>query len=265
MSLFFSSALLGRKLLSPFHRRDVKTSFYQDTEIPIWGWSSLRRGNVGLEHHWCVWGTMEPRTTKRKYYKTFYAKRESVMRVPKDTALNQMDWMRESTLPSWTYRYKLDSQALALCYTFCSTHLQWTFSFCSQNDAYGDSSDFSKLYVFVSICCPFHPLFLHLEKNGCRLESLALFGVSPMTKIHLICPAAWISFPTWSLGYCKSWSQAHYVNLMQRLEDRSCRPRYLKCAHPCQRHHFAQRALKKSAPSSYSRLEVLGFWSIYCS
>ena len=43
-------------------------------------------------------GTIKPRTTKRKYCRTFYAKRESVMRLPKDTALDQMDWLRHSNL-----------------------------------------------------------------------------------------------------------------------------------------------------------------------
>ena len=62
----------------------------------------LRRSSLGLKHHWSIWGTMEPRTTKRKNCKTFYAKRESVMRLPQDTALNQMDWPRDSTSPSCT-------------------------------------------------------------------------------------------------------------------------------------------------------------------
>jgi hypothetical protein len=37
---------------------------------------------------------------KRKYCKTFYAKRESVTTFPKDTARNQMDCIRDSTSPS---------------------------------------------------------------------------------------------------------------------------------------------------------------------
>ena len=66
---------------------------------------------------------------KRKYCKTFYAKMESVMRLPKDTALNQMD-CRE-TQPHHhgqgslhAYRCKLDTQALALYCTLCGSHLQ---------------------------------------------------------------------------------------------------------------------------------------------
>jgi hypothetical protein len=46
---------------------------------------------------------MEPRTRKRKYCKTFDAKRESGLLC---------------------YRCKRDSQALALCCTLCSAHLQ---------------------------------------------------------------------------------------------------------------------------------------------
>ena len=68
---------------------------------------------------------MELRTTKRKFWGSFYAKRESVMRLPKHTTLNQIDWLRSSTSPSGTgtlyaYRCKLDSKALALCCTLCS-------------------------------------------------------------------------------------------------------------------------------------------------
>ena len=61
---------------------------------------------------------------KRKYCKTFYAKRESVMRLPKDTALNQMDF----------------------------------------------SSDFSKLYVFGSICYALQPpkLLHQLEERSAK-------------------------------------------------------------------------------------------------
>jgi len=33
----FHRGILGIKILSPSHRRDVKKGFYQDTEIPIWG------------------------------------------------------------------------------------------------------------------------------------------------------------------------------------------------------------------------------------
>ena len=33
--------------------------------------------------------------------KLFHAKRDSVIRLPKDNALNQMDWVRDSTSPSW--------------------------------------------------------------------------------------------------------------------------------------------------------------------
>jgi len=43
-------------------------------------WSSFRRSSVGLKHHCSIWGMREPKTTKRKYCKTFYAKRKSVMR-----------------------------------------------------------------------------------------------------------------------------------------------------------------------------------------
>jgi hypothetical protein len=39
------------------------------------------------------------KTTKGKYCKTFFTKRESIMRLPKNTALNQMDWPRDSTSP----------------------------------------------------------------------------------------------------------------------------------------------------------------------
>jgi len=65
-------------------------------------WSSLRRISVGLKHYWSIWETMEPKTTKQKYCKTFYAKIESVMRLPEDAALNQMDWARDSTSLLWT-------------------------------------------------------------------------------------------------------------------------------------------------------------------
>ena len=102
----FHRGILGRKILSPFHWRDVKKGFYQDWNPDLRlrppRWISLRRSSVGLKHHLSIWGMMGPKTTKRKFCKNFYAKRESVMRLPKDTALNQMDWPRDSTLLSWT-------------------------------------------------------------------------------------------------------------------------------------------------------------------
>jgi len=64
-----------------------------------------------------------------KYCKTFYAKRKSVMRLPKDTVLNRMDWPRDSTSPSWTrfavclsMRTCLPSSGLRC--TLCSAHLK---------------------------------------------------------------------------------------------------------------------------------------------
>jgi len=39
---------------------------------------------------------------KTKVMQDLYAKRKSVVMLPKDTALNQMDWPRDSTSPSWT-------------------------------------------------------------------------------------------------------------------------------------------------------------------
>jgi len=90
----FSSTRCQERLLSRHRNRDLRLRPPR--------WSSLRRSSVGLKHHWSIWGTMEPKTTKRKCCKTFYDKRESVMRLPKDTALNQMDWMRNSTSRSWT-------------------------------------------------------------------------------------------------------------------------------------------------------------------
>jgi hypothetical protein len=56
------------------------------------------------------------RTTKPKYCNTFYAKKESVMRLSKDIYLNQVDKLRDSTSPSWT---KLNPRLLALCCTLC--------------------------------------------------------------------------------------------------------------------------------------------------
>jgi len=144
----FSSIRCPERLLSRHWNSDLKLRPPRR--------SSLRRSSVGLKHHWSFWGTMEPRTTKRKNCKTFYAKRESVMRLPKDTALNQMDWPRDSTSPSWT--------RFAACLSMqwsCAAHYAVLIynklprsaldDHKSPNDAYGDSSDFSKLCVFGSI------------------------------------------------------------------------------------------------------------------
>jgi len=43
--------------------------------------SSSRRSNLGLKHHWSIWGTTEPTTIQLKHYRTLYAKKESVMRL----------------------------------------------------------------------------------------------------------------------------------------------------------------------------------------
>ena len=125
-------------------------------------WSSLRRSSVGLKHHWFIWGTMEPKTTKRDYCKTFYAKRESVMRLPKDTAFNPMDWPRDSTSPSWTrFRYMLiDANLIPKLWPHAAHDVVLIYNNLlhsaldnhkSPNDAYGDSSDFREF--FVSYAC----------------------------------------------------------------------------------------------------------------
>ena len=64
--------------------------------------SSSKSSNGELKHHWRIWGEKEPRRTWRKFYKNLYAKTESLARLPKDTALNQIEWLRDSTWPSWT-------------------------------------------------------------------------------------------------------------------------------------------------------------------
>jgi hypothetical protein len=89
----------------------------------------IKKDSVELKHHCSIWGTMNPRTTKRKYCQTFYAKMKSVIRLPKDTA--PIKWTGRETQPHHhgqgslhAYRCKLDTQALALCCTLCSAHLQ---------------------------------------------------------------------------------------------------------------------------------------------
>jgi len=97
----FHRVTLGRRTLCPFIDKVSRKAFSRhwnpNLRLRLPRWSSLRRSSVGLKHHWSIWRTMEPRTTKQKYCKAFYAKR-----LPKDTAINQMDWPRDSTSPSWT-------------------------------------------------------------------------------------------------------------------------------------------------------------------
>ena len=155
----FHRGILERKILSPFHQRDVKKGFYPrhwnpDLRLRPPRWSSLRRSSVGFKHHWSIWGTMEPKTTKRKYCKTFYAKRKLFMRLSKDTALNQMDWPRDSTSPSWTRFaaclsmqtwYPSSGPYAAHYAVLIYNNLPHSAldNHKSPNDAYGDSSDYS--------------------------------------------------------------------------------------------------------------------------
>jgi len=76
--------------------------------------------------------------------------------------LPSIKWTVWKTLPHHqgllhASRCRLDSQSVDLCCTLCSAHPQWPPHYAldnhkSQNDCYGDLSNFSKLHVFGSIC-----------------------------------------------------------------------------------------------------------------
>ena len=163
----FSSTRCQERLLSRHRNRDLRLRPPR--------WSSLRRSSVGLKHHWSIWGTMEPKTTKRKCCKTFYDKRESVMRLPKDTALNQMDWMRNSTSRSWT-RF---AECLSMQTRHQSSGLMLHITQCSSTRT---SLILSSITTRVQITL----METHLIFRSCTIR---LYGVEIFTllKVRLLC------------------------------------------------------------------------------
>jgi hypothetical protein len=128
---------------------------------------------------------VELKTTKRKNCKTFYAKRESVMRLPKDTALNQRDWPRDSSSPSCCML--IDTNLTPKLWPYAAHYAVLVYNNLphsaldnhkSPNNAFGDSSDFSKLYVFDSICYALQPSKL-LHKLEERSAKGLFLGIDP--------------------------------------------------------------------------------------
>jgi len=113
------------------------------------------------------------------------------MRLPKDTALNQINWLRNSTSPSWTrfaaclsMQTWLTSSGLILqimqCWSIIYNNLPHSAldSNKSPNDAYGDSYDFSKLHVFGTISYALQPSKI-LHKLEERSAKWLFLGIDP--------------------------------------------------------------------------------------
>ena len=113
------------------------------------------------------------------------------MRFPKHTALNRIAWLRDSTSPSWI-RFTaclVNANLTPKLWPYAAHYAVVIYNNLphsaldndnSRNDAYGDSSDFSKLYVFGSICFALQPsrLLLSWSKNQQKDSCLELIHLA---------------------------------------------------------------------------------------
>ena len=159
----FYREILGRKTLSPFHRRDVKQGFYQDTEIPIWG--SGRHAGAhweGAPKESSIIGLT--RKDGAKDYKTQVLhkllRQEGISHEVTERYCPQSNGLVESLNLTVMVKVRcmlIDANLTPKLCPYAAHYAVIIYNNLphfaldnrkSPNDAYGDSSYFSKLYVF---------------------------------------------------------------------------------------------------------------------